>query len=224
MFQIFEALYYLNSKNLVHRDLKPANILLKKTSNPLETDQVKLIDFGLAAKMNDPNLLYFKCGTPGYIAPEILNSKREELWTKLNNKTDIFSIGVILHRYLFGAELYEGNSTEEILKKNRIGKVEFKSVEEMITSKKCHQAYDLMRKMVEFDQEKRISIEEAICHPFFVTDCISELDEEEMDIPEEEGISGFNNYAEGAFDGFCLRKLNNSGKMSNVCSTYTGGF
>jgi len=56
----------------MHRDLKPENIMFAKEDN-LET--LKILDFGLAAKTTDKELLFTKCGTPGFVAPEIIHHK-----------------------------------------------------------------------------------------------------------------------------------------------------
>lgn len=71
----------------MHRDLKPENILLKDMSDNFD---LKLADFGLAATtLQEPQIK--RCGTPGYVAPEILDD------LKYDQKVDVFSAGVILH-------------------------------------------------------------------------------------------------------------------------------
>lgn len=181
----------MNSKNLVHRDLKPCNILLKDPVNLLKPDSVKLLDFGLSTIFGKPNLIHFKCGTPGYIAPEILNSKTSLVWTLLNSKIDIFSAGVILHEFLFGAVLYEGGgSQKEILLKNKIGSVELRVLDDMITDFKCQLAYDLLRKMIQPEQSLRISLQEALNHGFFKKCCFNKL-EAEKKIPGDKAEGDF---------------------------------
>lgn len=74
MKQILEAIKYIHSVNIVHRDLKPGNILLKSTDH-LE-DSIRVIDFGLCAQLNDENdILFERCGTNWYMAPEQLEAK-----------------------------------------------------------------------------------------------------------------------------------------------------
>ena len=91
----------MHSKKLVHRDLKPSNILLKSDpGDSLLTSEIRLADFGLSQKMIDYELLILRCGTPGYIAPEILNQKPYDL------KCDIFSIGCIIYYLLVGDHLF----------------------------------------------------------------------------------------------------------------------
>lgn len=73
----------------MHRDIKPENLILVDNTNEDEL-QIKLADFGLAAFTTD-ELLFKRCGTPGYVAPEILDDQ------KYNQKVDIFSAGIILY-------------------------------------------------------------------------------------------------------------------------------
>lgn len=208
MYQILQGISYLDSQKIVHRDLKPENILLKDPLDSLTTDSVKIIDFGLSSKIGSSDLLHFKCGTPGYIAPEILNADKNKIWTLLNNKIDIFSAGVILHQFLFRKKIFEGDSTNEILEKNKIGRVKLKKLEDMLTEIKCPEAYDLMKKMIEPRQELRINIQEALNHPFFD---IYNMNEEEEDffVPsDEEDHNCFLIYGgKKEFANSCLKKL-----------------
>lgn len=88
---IFDALSYLASQGIMHRDLKPENILIER-----KTGKVKIIDFGLAAKFNEGELLYTSCGSPGYIAPEVFDFDFRNSGTAYNDRVDVFSIGCIL--------------------------------------------------------------------------------------------------------------------------------
>jgi len=85
MIQLLQALMYIHSKGIVHRDLKPENLLFEKG-----TSNLKLIDFGIAAKIKPNEKLTARIGTPYYIAPEVLLKEYDE-------KCDIWSAGVILY-------------------------------------------------------------------------------------------------------------------------------
>ena len=97
----------------MHRDIKLDNILI----NIKETGgyNVKIADFGLATFFNKNmhKLVYIKCGTPGYVAPEILRGEGYD------NKCDIFSSGSLLFNLLTGLYLFAGDENQELLKMNR---------------------------------------------------------------------------------------------------------
>lgn len=78
----------------MHRDLKPENIMFKQN-----LQELRIIDFGLASFTNTPSILFPKCGTPGYVAPEIANLK--DLNKKYDDICDIFSVGCIFYKMYF---------------------------------------------------------------------------------------------------------------------------
>ena len=88
---ILEGISHIHEKNIMHRDLKPENILFR---NEYDLDPV-IVDFGLATFNNDNNYLFPRCGTPGYVAPEIANLKNTEN-VQYSVVCDIFSVGIIL--------------------------------------------------------------------------------------------------------------------------------
>jgi len=101
------VLDYLNSQNIVHRDIKLENILMDSYENDYD---FKLADFGLATEATGD--LKLRCGTPGYIAPEIL--RRQPYGTK----SDLFSVGIIMYILLSGKMPFYSESVKDILVKN----------------------------------------------------------------------------------------------------------
>ena len=99
--QILETLAYIHSKNILHRDIKPSNIMFNKQKDLCSgktVEVVKLIDFGLCCDYSDKSersLLHDKCGTVGYIAPEVIGKKSDS--ETYNGKADVFSLGIVLY-------------------------------------------------------------------------------------------------------------------------------
>lgn len=90
---IAKGLLYLHEMGIIHRDIKPENILFNKLETG-ETEPV-IVDFGLATYENENEYLFPRCGTPGYVAPEVINIKSQK--AKYGAGCDIFSVGVLFH-------------------------------------------------------------------------------------------------------------------------------
>jgi serine/threonine protein kinase len=103
--------------NVVHRDLKPENLILKLKDNDSE---LLIADFGLAAILeNSEQLLARRCGSPGFIAPELLDDKG------YNCMADVFSAGSIMYMMLSGRLAFRGVGVDDILRKNKDCVVEY---------------------------------------------------------------------------------------------------
>ena len=91
MYQLIEAIHYLQTSGIVHRDLKPENILIEKDPQTDEVVQVRVTDFGLSKIVVPKEVMNECCGTPAYVAPEVL------LKNGYRNQIDIWSLGVIYY-------------------------------------------------------------------------------------------------------------------------------
>ncbi len=94
------GLEYLEHVGYLHRDLKPDNIMLKDANNTDDPDNFKICDFGLATRHDVDRFLFKRCGTPGFVAPEIVRSDPKNPNFKPTFKCDSFSAGVILYLLL----------------------------------------------------------------------------------------------------------------------------
>ncbi|KAL4476057.1 hypothetical protein ABPG74_009790 [Tetrahymena malaccensis] len=151
MRQILQGFSYLHSNNIMHRDLKPDNILFCDK----ESFDVVISDMGLSQDVNE-NFVFKKCGTPGYVAPEILNSITG---TDYGVKSDIFSCGCLFYRLVMGQPLFEGKSHVEVLEENRKCKVDLSSTE---FKKLPQQIQKVIENMLQINPEKRVSAQEAL--------------------------------------------------------------
>ena len=149
-YQLILGISYLHNNNIIHRDLKPENILLTKN------EEIKIIDFGLAIKLNNNNtLLKSQCGSINYCSPEII--KGEEYNGKL---ADIWSIGIILYYMNCGDLPFIGKNNKEIQKNIINCKIEYPSNIPFIIK-------DLLSKILVINPNNRISIKEIMKHTVF---------------------------------------------------------
>ena len=150
-----DALKYLHAKNIVHRDLKPENILLE---SPAEDAPIKVADFGLARMMKKGDVMKTACGTPGYVAPEVLQNKGYD-----SGAVDMWSTGVILYILLCGFPPFYEEELPALFDQILKGRYDFPSPWWDNISK---EAKDLVRAMLTVDPKKRITAEAAMTHPW----------------------------------------------------------
>jgi len=116
-FKLLSALNFMHAKGVAHRDLKPENMLLTTKGKDAE---VKITDFGLS-KFFDEQTTVMKtpCGTPGYIAPEVLHMKGYD------KQCDVWSLGVIVYILLCGFPPFYAENDAQLFEKIKAGKFEF---------------------------------------------------------------------------------------------------
>ncbi|KAI4872203.1 hypothetical protein NFI96_031036 [Prochilodus magdalenae] len=153
--QILDGVQYLHSRRIVHFDLKPENIML--LDNNVPKPRIKLIDFGLAHKIEDGVEFKNIFGTPEFVAPEIVN------YEPLGIASDMWSIGVITYILLSGASPFLGESKQETLA--NISAVNFEFDEEFFGST-SELAKSFIRQLLTKDSRKRLTIEGALNHPW----------------------------------------------------------
>uniref|UniRef100_A0A8C5LTK5 Serine/threonine-protein kinase DCLK2 n=1 Tax=Leptobrachium leishanense TaxID=445787 RepID=A0A8C5LTK5_9ANUR len=155
VYNLASAMKYLHSLSIVHRDIKPENLLV--CEYPDKTKSLKLGDFGLATIVDGP--LYTVCGTPTYVAPEIIAE------TGYGLKVDIWAAGVITYILLCGFPPFrsENNLQEDLFDQILIGKLEFPAPYwDNITDS----ARELIGCMLQVNVEDRFTAEKILCHPW----------------------------------------------------------
>ncbi|XP_059198347.1 serine/threonine-protein kinase DCLK2 isoform X2 [Centropristis striata] len=163
VYNLAGALKYLHSMNIVHRDIKPENLLVFEY--PDGTKSLKLGDFGLATVVEGP--LYTVCGTPTYVAPEIISESGYGL------KVDIWAAGVITYILLCGFPPFrsESNLQEDLFDQILLGRLDFPSPYwDNITDS----AKELIGKMLQVNAEARYTAQDILSHPWVTDDAVME--------------------------------------------------
>ncbi|KAK9462805.1 kinase-like domain-containing protein [Lipomyces oligophaga] len=153
MIQILGAVKYMHSRKVIHRDLKLGNIFLDKDMH------VKIGDFGLAALLlSESDRKKTICGTPNYIAPEVLFGKQDGH----SLEVDLWSVGIILYAMLVGKPPFQSKDVNVIYK--RIKANDYRFPEDVNIS---DDARDLIQSLLNKDPKARPSLDDIVDHPFF---------------------------------------------------------
>lgn len=161
-YQMLVAVKYLHEQGITHRDLKPENVLLSSEKN--ET-VIKITDFGLSKVVGEQSLMQTLCGTPSYLAPEVLLTCGTGGYSKA---VDLWSLGVILFICLAGYPPFSEQITKHTLHEQIVKGLY--SFPKQYWKTVSPQAIDLVKKLLTVDPNKRITVDEALQHPWISED------------------------------------------------------
>ena len=147
---VISAIYYLHHMNppIIHRDIKPENILINNEM------KAKLTDFGWSNYLDTFSKRTTMCGTPVYLAPELVNN------TGHDHRVDIWCIGVLMFELLTGHPPWMGEDVQTL--KYNISRMKINWQKHMDPD-----AVDLIKKILRYNPEERISLRNMLIHPFF---------------------------------------------------------
>ncbi|KAJ7646667.1 kinase-like domain-containing protein [Roridomyces roridus] len=162
-FQLCQALSYIHGKGIAHRDLKPENVLLTSDEPPI----VKVADFGLAKIVDSVTMLRTMCGTPSYLAPEVVTQQNNSGYDSL---VDSWSVGVILFSMLSNTNPFLENSVDDL--KTRIAErtIDWTVLDSLRYGPEerplSDQVRDFLYRLLDFDPRQRMRLSDALRHPW----------------------------------------------------------
>ncbi|XP_048199123.1 serine/threonine-protein kinase ULK1 isoform X2 [Perognathus longimembris pacificus] len=157
--QIAGAMRLLHSKGIIHRDLKPQNILLSnpggRRANP-NNIRVKIADFGFARYLQSNMMAATLCGSPMYMAPEVIMSQHYD------GKADLWSIGTIIYQCLTGKAPFQASSPQDL----RLFYEKNKTLTPAIPRETSAPLRQLLLSLLQRSHKDRMDFDEFFHHPF----------------------------------------------------------
>ena len=167
MRQLASGLKYLHENNIIHRDLKLKNILVTNSND------IVISDFGFARDGDSNTMFDTLCGSPMYMAPEIMSHKLYD------NKSDLWSVGVIMYELLFGTTPYHAKNLIQLMKKIKKRDVVIPNEYEHLITDECK---DLLLALLNRNPKTRITWDNFFNHKWFERDEILEGENKLIDI------------------------------------------
>uniref|UniRef100_A0AAY4DC19 non-specific serine/threonine protein kinase n=1 Tax=Denticeps clupeoides TaxID=299321 RepID=A0AAY4DC19_9TELE len=157
--QIAAAMRVLNSKGVIHRDLKPQNILLShvgRKKSGINGIRIKIADFGFARYLQSNMMAATLCGSPMYMAPEVIMSQNYDA------KADLWSIGTVIYQCLVGKPPFQANSPQDL----RMFYEKNKTLVPNIPRETSPHLADLLTGLLQRNQKDRMDFDSFFSHPF----------------------------------------------------------
>lgn len=176
MRQLSSGLKYLHDNNIIHRDLKLKNILVTNSND------IVLSDFGFARDGDSNTMFDTLCGSPMYMAPEIMNHK------VYDNKSDLWSVGVIMYELLFGTTPYHAKNLIQLMKKIKKKDVHIPDEYSGLISEECK---NLLLSLLDKNPTNRITWDNFFHHEWFKTDEILERENKLLSIDVGSSLSKY---------------------------------
>lgn len=147
--QMLRSIEYIHGMKIAHRDIKAENFML---AEPHIAAQVKMIDFGMACKFEDGQVLTELCGSPHYLAPELIGQKYDY-------RADVWAFGVLLYLLQYGHYPYDAKHPRDIMVKILTEPIRWQT-----KVKLSKNGLDFLKKLLEHDPKKRMSAMESLQH------------------------------------------------------------
>ena len=157
--KVLRSIAALHEQNIVHRDIKPENYLIEVKDNDVI---IKLIDFGFAKRVSLTERMRDIVGSPSYMSPQVYEGN-------YNRKCDVWAAGIILYSMLVGFMPFRGKTPEELRDKVIEGEASFDKTK---WSKVSKEGVELVKLMLEKDEQMRPNADELLKHPLLVKEMV----------------------------------------------------